>query len=600
MPYPTGQRWFESLGQRRWRGWLLCLALASAALAAAPPAGALSLDVRVEGVEGQEEKNVLALLAIYQEHKDKDLTLPRVLALHRRAPEQIRNALAPFGLYRVQVEDSLREVTDGSDRWVATYRIDPGDPVKIGAVDYRITGPGAEDPAFPKEFPMQPGDVLLHAQYDKARGEITAIASGQGYLDAELVRHVVLIDPVAYDARIEFHLDTGPRYYLGKVTFEQDLLADDYLQKFVGFEPGDIYDPDLLLALQGKLIGMEYYRNVEIVPLKDQAGPERRVPIRVVAERNKANKYRVGVGFATDLGPRFSLDYRRRYIGPRGHKLKAEIEIAPVNQSAVAEYRIPFRDPVADYVLIRPEFYAFDTASRQGTLFKLGVAQSILTRGGWRRNIGIDYRYEDSEVSGEERDTFNGLEPHASWSKVVADDPINTKNGYRLKLIVRGTARNVLSETSYLMSEASVKWIKTLGAGNRFISRADLGATWAADINDVPASRRFFAGGDNSIRGFGLDALGPRDPDTGRVVGGRFLAVGSLEYERSIKGPWGAAVFTDFGNAFDPTYSSDWEQSVGAGLRFATPIGPVRLDVAYALTKDPAGFRLHFGLGPDL
>jgi translocation and assembly module TamA len=59
-------------------------------------------------------------------------------------------------------------------------------------------------------------------------------------------------------------------------------------------------------------------------------------------------------------------------------------------------------------------------------------------------------------------------------------------------------------------------------------------------------------------------------------------------------------VFTDFGNAFDPTYSSDWQQSAGVGVRFATPIGPVRLDVAYAITKDDGGFRLHFGLGPDL
>jgi translocation and assembly module TamA len=576
--------------------WLLCFGL----LLASPSALGLSLQVKVEGVEGQEQKNVLALLAIHQEQNDKDLTVPRLLALHRRAPEQIRDALAPFGLYRVEVQDSLKQPAQGSDRWVATYRIEPGEPVKIGSVDYQITGPGADNPDFPTAFPMQPGDVLLHADYEKAKGEIATIASSQGYLDAKLVRHVVLIDPVAYDARIEFHLETGPRYYLGQVTFQQDLLADDYLRKFVDFEPGDVYDPDLLLGLQGKLIGTEYYRNVEIVPLKDQAGPDRRVPIRVVAERNKANKYRVGVGYATDLGPRFSLDYRRRYIGPRGHKLKAEIEIAPVNQSVVAEYRIPFRNPVADYLMIRPEFYAFDTASRQGTLFKVGAVQSIATRGGWRRNLGVDYRYEDYEVSDDESNTFNGLVPHASWSKVVADDPINTKNGYRLRFLTQGTARNVLSETSYLSGSISYKWIKTLGKGNRFITRGDLGATWAAGIDDVPASRRFYAGGDNSIRGFGLDALGPRDPDTGRVVGGRYLAVGSLEYERTIKGPWGAAVFTDFGNAFDPTYDADLEQSLGVGLRFATPIGPVRLDLAYALTKDPAGFRLHFGLGPDL
>ncbi len=561
---------------------------------------ALSLEVKVAGVEGQEEKNVLAMLAIYQEQQDDNLTVPRLLALHRRAPEQIRDALAPFGLYRVEVEDSLTQPQTDGGRWVASYRIDPGEPVKIGSVDYQITGPGADNPAFPKEFPMQPGDVLLHADYERAKGEITSAASNEGYVNAELVRRTVLIDPVAYEAHIEFHLDTGPQYFLGRVSFQQDLLADKLIRKYVGFEPGAVFDPDLLLALQGRLIGAEYFSEVEIVPKIDQAGPDRQVPIEVIAKRNKANKYRVGVGFATDIGPRFSLDYRRRYINRWGHKLRAEIEVAPVTQSLVGEYRIPIRDPVADYVMIRPEIYAFDTAGRQGTLFKVTGVQSVLTRSGWRRDLGLDYRYEDYEVADEDSDSFNGFVPHASWSKLVADDPINTKNGWRLKFLLQGTARNVLSETSFLSTAVNGKLIRSLGQGNRFITRASLGATWATSITDVPASQRFFAGGDNSIRGWGLDALGPIDPDTGQIVGGRYLAVGSLEYERKLKGPWSAAVFTDFGNAFDPDSTADWEQSAGLGVRFATPIGPVRVDLAYALTKEPGGVRLHFGLGPDL
>jgi translocation and assembly module TamA len=563
-------------------------------------AAAVSLKVEVEGVEGQQEQNVLALLAIYQEQNNADLSVPRLLALHRRAPEQIRHALTPFGLYRVEVEDSLTQPDTEGGSWVARYRIDPGEAVKIGAVDYRITGPGADNPAFPKQFPMQAGAVLLHADYERAKAEIVNTASRGGYLDAALARHLVLVDPVAYTARIEFHLETGPRYYLGKVSFRQDLLDERLLRKFVDFKPGDIYDPDLLLGLQGSLIGSDYYSNVEIVPKPDQAGPDRQVPIEVIATRNKPNKYRVGVGFATDVGPRFSLDYRRRYIGRHGHKLKAEVEVAPVNQSLIAEYRIPIRDPLSDFVMIRPELYAFDTAGRQGTLLKVGVVQSVLTRSGWRRNLGIDYRYEDSEVAEDDSDGFNGLVPNASWSKVVADDPINTNNGWRLKFLLEGTARNVLSETSYLSANANGKLIRTLGKGNRFITRANLGATWAEGLADVPASRRFFAGGDNSIRGWPLDGLGPIDPDTDKVVGGRYIAVGSLEYERKLSGPWSAAVFTDFGNAFDPDYAAEWAQSAGLGVRFATPIGPVRLDLAYAITREDGGFRLHFGLGPDL
>jgi len=560
---------------------------------------AVNLDVRISGVEGELEKNVHALLGIYQERNDEALTVPRLLVLHRRAPGQIEEALAPFGYYRVEVQDELIQPETDGGRWIARYQIDAGVPVKISEVNYEITGAGASNPRFPKAFPMQAGDVLLHSAYESAKSKITTIASEEGYLEARLERHQVLIDPVAYEAIIDFRMDTGPPWYLGQVSFDQDLLADDYLQKFVNFEPGTLYDPNLLLALQGRLLGMEYFNAVRIEPQREEAGEDRVIPIEVLAERNKANKYRVGIGYATDVGVRLSLDYRRRHIGPRGHKLKAELEIAEKTQSAIVEYRIPYRQPTRDYLLIRPEYYGFDTASRQGSLVKLGAAQSIVTPSGWRRNIGIDYRYEDYRIGESDSDTFNGLVPYISWSKVEADDPLNTRNGWRFKAIIEGTTLG-LSETSWLSGTINYKVIRSLGEEYRVIARTDLGAIAAGDVEDVPGSQRFFAGGDQSIRGWGLDVLGPKDPDTGETIGGRFLAVGSLELERHLRGNWRGVVFTDFGNAFDPASPAVWEQSAGLGIRYATPIGPVRVDLAYALTKEEPGFRLHFGLGPDL
>jgi translocation and assembly module TamA len=223
------------------------------------------------------------------------------------------------------------------------------------------------------------------------------------------------------------------------------------------------------------------------------------------------------------------LEYQRRYIGRRGHKLKSEISVSQPLQSVVAEYRIPFRNPVRDYILIRPEYFAYDTTSRQGTTFKLTGAHSVVTSGGWRRNISLDYRYEDYEVAESDSDTFNGLVPNISWSKTDADDPLNTRNGYRLKYFLQGTAAG-LAQTSWLGGSVSYKAIKSFGEQFRLIGRADLGAIWASSLEDVPGSQRFFAGGDQSIRGWALDALGPQDPDTGQTVGGRYLAVGSLEW----------------------------------------------------------------------
>jgi translocation and assembly module TamA len=575
------------------------LLLVSVLLIATGRAEALKLDVRVDGLEGEWQKNVLALLGIYQEREDEGLTVPRVYALHRHAPDQIRSALAPFGLYRVEVVDELVPPSAEDGTWVATYRVTPGQQVRIGSVDYRITGPGAEDPAFPKTFPMKPGDLLLHANYEKARDEIRSIASKQGYLDADLAVHQVLVDVETDKAEVEIHLDTGPRYYLGEVSFSQDLLDESLLRKYVRFKPGAPYDPERLLRLQARLLGTEYYSKVEIVPHKELA-VNNTIPIEVIAEPNKANKFRFGLGYATDTGPRATLEWRRRYLTKWGHKLKLELSISEVIQSFTGDYRIPIGNPLQDYILIRPDLSSYDTATAQGDIYTVQFAHSVRTEGGWRRTAGIDYRYEDYTVTENDAGVTNELVPNISWSKTVSDDPVYTTDGYRIKYSLLGTVEGLISQASYLSATMRLKWIKGFAKKYRFLTRWDLGATWADSVYDLPASRRFFAGGDNSIRGWGYDVLGPNEPVTNDTVGGRYLAVGSLELERQIKGDWSAAIFTDFGNAFDPDFTRDIEVGSGVGVRWRSPIGQIRVDLAFALTKVGDGARLHFSIGPDL
>ncbi len=588
-------------------GWARQCLLILGLLLAASQALAVKLEVRVEGLQGEQQANVLALLAIYQDRKDPGLSEARLQALHRLAPGQIREALAPFGLYRVEIKDSLTPPKGPQGAWVATYRVDPGAPIKIAAVNYRVLGEGATNPAFPKQFPMKVGDALLHSRYEKAKADLRFAAASEGYLDYDLVQHQVLIDPVAYTAIVDVELDTGPRYYFGPVTFKQDLLNEDLLRRYVKFKSGDVYDPDLLLDLQARLLGTEYYGNVEVVPLKDTANANRIVPIEVIAERNQANKFRIGLGFATDIGPRISFDWRRRYLNRWGHYFRSVLSLSPALSEFNFDYRIPIRDPLKDYWRIVPDIRYYDTTTRDGWIALVHVGRSTVSGGGWRRDIGIDYRYEDYTINDVETDSVNELVPSISWAKTVTDDPVYTSKGYRFKYSVLGSMAGVISPTSYLSGTVDFKWIRRFAKRYRFLTRADLGATLAGSVEDLPASRRFYAGGDNSIRGWGYDALGPNDPVNDQTVGGRYLAVGSLELEREIKGPWSVAVFTDFGNAFDPEYQKDWEQSVGLGVRWRSPIGQVRLDLAFALTKDAEGeryglppARLHFVIGPDL
>ena len=583
--------------------WLMLVAL----MLAAGNALAMRLEVKVTGLAGEQETNVLALLSIYQERTEADLTPARVEALHRLAPDQIRDALSPFGLYQVEVTDRLEVPSDPNGTWLATYAVVPGAAVKIGRVDYAVIGEGGDDPAFPKTFPMQVGDVLLHAKYEAAKSDLRSRASSGGYLDYNLVRHRVLVDMVAYEAIVEFELDTGPRYYLGKVSFKQDLLNDKFLRSFVNFEPGVVYDPNLLLALQGRLLGTEYFSDVEIVPRKDATGDDTLVPIEVVATRNKRDKYRIGAGFTTDTGPRVSADWRRRYVNQWGHNFRTELQLSPVLSQWSFDYRIPIQDPTRDYIIIKPQSTWSNINTQKGWLNSVQVAHSTLTPSNWRRTVGIDYTYEDYEISDIQTGISSELAPNISWSKTVADDPINTKRGYRIRYGLLGAVEGVISNASYLSAALQLKWIRGFADKYRLITRADLGVTLAEDLTELPASRRFFTGGDNTIRGWGYNALGPTEPFSDDTVGGRYLGVGSLELERTIRGPWSAAVFTDFGNAFDPDYENKFQQSVGFGVRWASPIGQVRVDLALPFTQNdyeigdgwpPA--RLVFVIGPDL
>lgn len=574
-------------------------------LLGAAPLAALTLEVRVDGLDGRERANVLALLDIHQERAQAGLSPARLRALHQRAPAQIRAALAPFGYYQVEVEARLEEPPTEAGRWLARYRVDPGPPTRIATLDYRLAGPGAEDAVFPRTLGLEVGDVLLHAAYEQAKARLRQGASSGGYLDAQLARHQVLVDPSANAAHVSLHLDTGPRYFFGPLSFRQDLLDEALLRRYVTLEPGEVYDPDRLLALQSRLLGTDYFSAVEMRPQKEASDASGRIPIEVVAERNAANKFRFGLGYATDVGPRFSMDWRRRYLNRWGHRFRTELSLAPGLSYWNLDYRIPVGNPVRDYVVIKPQSSYQDGATREGWVHSLQVAHSSLTPSGWRRTLGLDYRYEDLALDGSGLDATHALVPTASWSRTRADDPINTNRGYSLKYSLLGTVGGLFSEDSYLSGRVQFKWVRRFARDYRLIARTDLGATLAEDLESLPASRRFYAGGDNSIRGWGFEALGPTDPDTDETLGGRYLAVGSLELERRIRGPWSAALFTDLGNAFDPDAERRIEQSLGLGLRWASPIGQVRLDLAFALTKDdengglpPA--RLHLVIGPDL
>ena len=176
----------------------------------------------------------------------------------------------------------------------------------------------------------------------------------------------------------------------------------------------------------------------------------------------------------------------------------------------------------------------------------------------------------------------------------------DTTNGYRVRLNVQGADSSVLSDSSFLQGSIDGKIIRTLGDRNRLIARTQVGYTDTNDFRELPPRFRFFAGGDQSVRGFSYQSLGRKD-EAGNTIGGETLAVGSLEYERRFFTKWGAAVFYDTGNAAQ-SFSGlgTLARGAGFGLRWRSPIGPIRADIAFALSEPGHPIRFHLNIGPDL
>jgi len=212
-------------------------------------------------------------------------------------------------------------------------------------------------------------------------------------------------------------------------------------------------------------------------------------------------------------------------------------------------------------------------------------------------SIALNYQQEDYTVA-DVNDDSSLLMPGVNWSRTWGKNFIYTIDGLRFDLGLRGASDKLASDTSFMQWQGGLKAISAINDRNRFIARGRLGGIRTSAFNELPSSVRFFTGGAQSVRGYAYQSLGPVDAD-GKVIGGRYLMVGSIEYEHSFNGKWGVALFYDGGNALN-NLRNDLERGAGIGLRWKSPVGPVRIDLASAISRDGQPWRIHINIGPDL
>jgi translocation and assembly module TamA len=559
-----------------------------------------SVQVRVEGLTRRELDNVQAALAVpsglVRDGVVDQLWLRRFL---RQVPQNVREALEPFGYYRPDVNVTQEGPDEGTYR--VRVEVAPGKPVRVRTVDVRLDGPGSHEVTLTAEagaFPLRPSDILRHDVYETAKGELKTKALELGYLDAGFSRHVIRVLPDRSEAEIELVLATGPRYRFGDVTISgAPGYPDQFLRRFVGIRRGDVFSYTKLGQTQFNFVNADRFKEVRVDARKDEAEGEY-VPVEIKLAQSAQKRFRIGAGYGTDTGVRGSLRYQDVNVFSTGNEFRAELQVSERLQGLEARYTIPDSKDVDSLTAFRLGANMEETSDVTTRSLSTGVERTRSLGEGRLGTLYVNLLYDDSEA-GDERTRSTFLIPGVRFSGRRYDNLVRTTKGFRYLLEARGSSQAL---------GADVDFLQILGEGNvriplpwrlSFIGRAQVATTLQnRATSNFPISLRFFAGGDSSVRGYGWKTLGPKD-DQGNVVGGNNLFVASGELERAIGADWGVAAFYDTGNAFNDWASMDLAQSVGIGVRYYTMVGPVRLDVARQVGVRKPDIRVHFTVGAE-
>lgn len=573
--------------------WYLPLIFFSLNQAVAAEKKPQSLNLQLEPEIAEVRKNIEAYLGEIESRNTNEMR-----RYARFARGQIIQALEALGYYRYQLNLEVKE----GDPAQLIVNLSPGEPVRLHQVSLQLTGPAQQQAefTFPSTKKLQTGQQLNHAAYEAAKKHFSNQAINYGYFSANFTQKSLTIDPQAGTADIQLHFESGPRHSFGEVSFDyQGEFKESYLTEFVRFKKGDPFNADQLSELSRELRGSGYFNEVLVDIREQQVDEELQIPVEVLLRMRKPHSLDLGAGYSTDIGPRVSGGWTQYWLNSRGHSRGVDSEFSLPRQAVSAWYQLPLSPPMTDKLRLTTsiEDESFDDLESQR--FGAGIQWHHQQSNGWDRVLSLRGKQEKFQVGEDEGSTWLTL-PGITYGRLKSDKRVDPSQGYRLHLDVTGSHQDILADINLFQVTAFTRGLYTFYDQHRLLARLQIGVLSTEDFSRTPVSMRFFAGGDQSIRGYAYQDIAPKG-DAGRQQGGRYLLVASTEYQYSLSPTWRLAVFIDAGNV---TLKRDELKSLkigrGIGMRWISPVGALRLDLAHGLDELQGGFQIHFSMGPEL
>lgn len=484
------------------------------------------------------------------------------------------------------------------------FEVEPGPLYRFGARRIEVLGEAQGfQPPGPADLGLKGDEPALAEVILEAERRLLEAAQLAGHARAQLGERRLVVDHRTRRMDVWLAIAPGPVYRLGEVRFSgAEGIDETFLRELAALRPGMRYDPRQLDAARRALLDSQLFAVVRIETGEPDA--EGRLPVLIALRQRSHRSIGGAAGLTSDEGPRLRAFWEHRNIFGSAEQLRVETQISPL----LHETEVRFRKP---HFLSRRQNLVGDGAVRFENTDRF-ESRSIRAGIGLERHfapdvtgtLGVAWRFSELR-EGDEEDLFALLSLPASLRFDRSDSLLDPTRGWRLLL------------------EASPFW-DTLGVGTRFFRtrvthtryfhiwneprlvvavRGSLGTMFGEERDQVPADERFYAGGGGSVRGIPFRKAGPldsaRDP-----LGGRSLLEGSLELRLRPRPGWGIVTFVDAGGAFASLLPDLQEDGLrlgtGVGLRYVTPVGPLRLDVAIPIdprrdVDDP--FQVYISLG---
>lgn len=518
-----------------------------------------------------------------------------------RIRSAVMDGLRALGYYQPKLHFAW-QAAPASGPQVLALEVDPGEPVRIKGIEIEILGEAKDDRPFKRLIRTAPkvGAVLNHGEYDKFKTDLSNLAVAMGYFDAKFIKSQLAVSPELREGFWRITYDTGRRYKFGSVTFHGSQIKTSYLDNLVPFEAGDPFNAEKLADLNDKLTQTGWFNSVVVAPEFKRVNDAREIPLYGHVVPKRGNTMEVRAGFSTDVGPRLRADWKRPWVNQYGHSLESSTNLSSKDQLLDFTYKMPVEaNPLEEYYVVQGGYKHTDLNDTKSNSMSIMGARWWDMENGWQRSVSLRWM-RDSFTQGATDETTMLFYPGVTFSRTRSRGGLMPMWGDSQRYTLDVSTTFLGSDIDFIAASAQWAIIRSLQNKHRFVGRSSLGWIQTNDFDQVPPDLRFFAGGDRSIRGYDYKSISPKDED-GDLRGAKRLFTASIEYQYNVYGKWWGAVFVDTGEAVDKLTSTSFKTGAGIGIRWQSPVGPIKLDIAKPV-GDPEedGIAFYIGLGPEL